>query len=140
MQKITATIMAIGALIVVIAVGITFFLAPVSGSPLPLKTVNLTESANGTTIRLHVGDEIHIVLDENPTTGYQWDSPVPQAFTVIEDRFNPPEGSPMMGQGGIHTWVLKAVQKGTYGIHWMYKRSWESSESDRPFIVQVIIE
>ncbi|MDD1678836.1 MAG: protease inhibitor I42 family protein [Methanomicrobiales archaeon] len=140
MQKFIAALGAVAAILIVIVVGVTFVLSPVSGSSPAARTVNLTENANGTTVSIHIGDELRITLGENPSTGYGWNYTVPEAFSVTMDRYTAPEGSGMVGQSGSHTWLLKAEQKGTYEITWMYKRSWESTASDRPFTIKVVIE
>jgi len=139
MKKIITALGAVAGVIIIIAVGVTFILSPVSGSPPTSRMINLTERATGTTISLQVGDELHIQLEENPSTGYQWNYTIPDAFSVPEDKFSMPEGSGIPGQGGIHTWILKAEQKGTYELNWIYKRSWESTASDRPFTLTVVI-
>ena len=37
--------------------------------------VKLTEENNGETITLKVGQEVHVLLTGNPTTGYLWEAP-----------------------------------------------------------------
>jgi predicted secreted protein len=138
MEKFTSALVAIAAIFILLAAGITILLAPASGRLPAPEILNLTESANGTTVQVATGDEIRITLEENPSTGYQWIYTVPQAFTVLEDRYTQPD-SGILGQKGMHTWTLKAEQKGTWHISWIYKRSWESGATDRPFTVEIVV-
>jgi inhibitor of cysteine peptidase len=138
MQKLI-TVLGVLVAVLLIIVGVTFVLAPASGSLPASHIVNLTENATGTTITIHVGDEIQINLQENPSTGYQWNYSVPDAFSVTEDKYIAMEGSGLVGQSGTHVWLLKAEKKGKYELNWIYKRSWESTASDRPFNVTVKI-
>lgn len=140
MQKIITTLVAVVAVVAVTAAGVFLIFTPASGnSPTP-KTVNITESSNGTTLSLHIGDQVRISLLENPSTGYQWNFSIPAGFSVIEDQYSAPDGNGMVGQAGTHTFLLKANQKGTFPLSWIYKRSWETTASDQPFVVTFIVE
>lgn len=92
--------------------------------------------------RLTVGQELRVVLDANPTTGYQWaiDGELP---TVLE-RVGEPDyeaTSDALGAGGTETWTLRAVGPGAGLLRLKYWRSFEPTATPADdFEVKVIVE
>ena len=87
------------------------------------------ERSNENKIELHVGEEFMIILRENPTTGFRWNtiSSGEPACTLLDNSFDPVGSSP--GNGGSHSWHFKAVKEGSAKIEFAYRRSWEQTSS-----------
>ena len=91
-------------------------------------TIEVTEADTNKTVTATVGDEVSVTLKENPTTGYEWNMIAGPGLTAVSDDFigPSPSPSPMMGAGGVHTWVYKVDQAGTLTLTGVYARSWEA--------------
>jgi len=90
-------------------------------------TIRATEADNNKTVMAKVGDELSVTLKENPTTGYEWNMIAGPGLTAVSDRFvgPSPSPSPLMGVGGVHTWVYKVDRAGGLTLTGVYARSWE---------------
>lgn len=78
-------------------------------------------------VSLKVGETVTIVLDANPTTGYQWEPAVePDASVVriVSDNYEAP-ASDAMGAGGTQRLVIEGVAAGTTELELKYIRPWE---------------
>jgi inhibitor of cysteine peptidase len=103
-------------------------------------TIKATEADSAKTLTAKVGDGVSVTLKENPTTGYEWSMIAGPGLTAVSDEFIGPSSSPspMMGAGGVHTWVYKVDQAGTLTLTGVYARSWESeSKSAADFSLTV---
>src|ERR1700677_145662 len=66
-----------------------------------------------------VGDEVHLHLSENPTTGYRWhlETTGDGAVDRLDDALDAPQQEPgvatKMGSGGIRRWTFAAAREGT---------------------------
>jgi inhibitor of cysteine peptidase len=88
--------------------------------------VNLTKDDSGGTRSLRVGDEITVVLDENPTTGYRWHPDIDTVrLRLTADRYEGP-GHPI-GAGGTRQLTFAPVQPGQIRLHLIKRRSWEQA-------------
>ena len=98
-----------------------------SPPPSPSPTV-YTAADNGATVQASVGERFTVSLDENPTTGYQWDMKAGPGLTQLGDEFAgpSPSPSPLMGAGGTHSWVFRVDEAGTLTLTGIYVRSWEA--------------
>ena len=99
--------------------------SPASASPTPAA---YTAADSGATVAARVGERFTVSLDENPTTGYQWDMKAGPGLTLVGDEFvgPSPSPSPLMGAGGTHSWVFKADKAGTLTLTGLYVRPWEA--------------
>ncbi|RXE56698.1 hypothetical protein ABH15_00495 [Methanoculleus taiwanensis] len=84
------------------------------------------ETNNGQTATVPVGSNITIQLDENPTTGYEWNVTSSEGLVSISDEFIPPSGQ-LVGAGGLRVWEYGAVENGTGEFAAVYKRPWEET-------------
>ena len=98
-----------------------------SGGPKEMLTVNRKDS--NTQVVLSAGQELQVVLLENPTTGFRWQmqSRGEPVLQLVDDSFDPPASG--VGKGGTRRWRFKAAQKGSAGIEIVYRRA---SEQDQP--------
>ena len=94
----------------------------VSGSNSSTLAYNIMDSNKTVTIK--PGETFKVVLDENPTTGYNWTINVTPGLSIVSDTYIPPQGG-LMGAGGQHEWQVKATGAGDQQLTGVYKRSWE---------------
>src|SRR5208337_3198807 len=90
----------------------------------------ITEDDAGKTIYLKNGDIFYLRLKENPSTGYSWQLSMSRGLSLLMDKYSSPDyskknGRFAVGAGGIHSWEIKTVGKGSQQIRGIYKRSWE---------------
>lgn len=85
-----------------------------------------SEVDSGSSISAEVGDAFEIRLEENPTTGYEWELTVSDGLEIIEDEFSQTsEEEELVGSGGIHIWTIGVNEAGEQTIDAIYKRPWE---------------
>jgi inhibitor of cysteine peptidase len=99
----------------------------------------VAEEQNKATITMGLNNTFILKLDENPTTGFQWNLTTSPGLVVTADTYQP--SSPqLMGSGGVRSWDLKAVQAGNQEIKAVYKRSWEPvTGNETTFILTVTV-
>lgn len=76
------------------------------------------------------GDEFAIVLESNPSTGYQWKLNRPlddKILTLEKTEYEPPEEQ-LLGAPGEERWIFKAHELGRTTIELAYVRPWEEAE------------
>ncbi len=79
-------------------------------------------------IEVGKGDTFYIVLDSNPTTGYQWELAGPfddKVLSLEGSRYEAPQDTTVMGAGGKEYWEFDAVGSGSTEVSFRYVRSWE---------------
>ncbi len=92
----------------------------------PVKT-NYPSTGDNSSIYPFLNDNFQITLEENGSTGYQWDyaiSDASAATLISEDSycFTPnAEGAPAQ-----KVWTFKALMPGKYTIQFTYRRPWET--------------
>ena len=92
-----------------------------TGNPIQLHQID-----SGRAIKMKPGDTLEIVLDANPTTGYQWKA-LPWDAEVIEqiDKSVYQSRSKAMGSGGELTFYFKALSTGQTPLKFIYFRAFE---------------
>jgi predicted secreted protein len=104
-------------------------------------STSLTGSDNGKTIQAHVGDEINIALDANPTTGYGWSIEKNNGTLLTLKQSNYSASSSAIGSGGTQTLTFVAKSVGTANLQLKYWRSFEGDKSiTRRFAVTIQIQ
>jgi len=83
---------------------------------------------SGRAVTMHVGDELRIILTENPTTGYVW-SIVTNDEKVLGLSGDPTyEGeSDAVGAGGERSFIFRATAPGTSTLQLINSRPWETA-------------
>jgi inhibitor of cysteine peptidase len=93
------------------------------------KEVQLTDSDNGSTVRLAKGGQLIVALQSNPSTGFSWyvgERAGPELELVGEPRFVPAGSTtPVVGAPGTQVFTFKASGAGTVQMVLEYKRSFE---------------
>ncbi len=81
-------------------------------------------------IALSKGETTTIQLESNPTTGFSWYlSPLNMrnSTVAIEELPYEPSQTGLAGSGGIQSWNITGLKRGTAHIKFEYKRSWEKN-------------
>jgi inhibitor of cysteine peptidase len=108
----------------------------------PEATLRLGEEDAGSTVELRVGDTMEVVLDGNPTTGFQWETAAMDASVLKqlgEPGFEPYTN--LMGSGGTFTFRFGAVASGQTLLKLVYHRPWEKDvPSEKTFEVTVTVQ
>lgn len=81
----------------------------------------IAQDDQGRTFEADRGDLIVIRLEENPTTGYEWEMPV---LEFLDSGFSSEPGK-LMGRGGTRTLRFRARSSGSQQIRLRLRRSWE---------------
>ena len=87
---------------------------------------SLVETDNGSTVDLKTGETFTILLEGNPTTGYNW--AVMEIDPAVVELVGEPDykaDSNLIGSGGMYTFTFKAVSSGSTVVTLAYYRSWE---------------
>ena len=109
---------------------------------MPQSAVTLREENAGSTAQLRVGEEMAVVLDGNPTTGFLWETEAVDASVVKklgEPDFNP--DTELLGSGGKFTFRFEAVASGQTLLRLVYHRPWETGVSpEKTFEVTVMVQ
>jgi inhibitor of cysteine peptidase len=93
------------------------------------------------TLKLAVGQQAPIELEENPSTGYSWaiDAQASRNLSIlrIDDRgfSHNAGGKPLPGAPGVHRWNVQATSPGNASVTFVYRRPWETSVARRHLVV-----
>ena len=92
-----------------------------AGSPVQLYQID-----DGRTVKMRQDDTLKLVLNSNPTTGYQWKT-LPWDTRVIEQIGQPvyKSKSEAIGSGGESTFYFKALSAGQTSLKFIYYRAFE---------------
>jgi inhibitor of cysteine peptidase len=105
--------------------------------------MSLTAEDSGQEIHLEPGEEVEIILDSNPTTGYEWTlAKLDEAVLVQSGEVDYVADEPVApGSGGLDSWRFEAVAPGTTTLRLEYAASYESNpEPVEVFVITVIVE
>lgn len=113
-----------------------------TGTPVKEGHIVADEGQNGATIYVNKSAEITLKLNENPTTGYQWNLTASPGLSLTNDTYVRSDTSgKLMGAGGTRIWDLAASGTGTQTIHAVYRRSWEPlTGNETVFDMTVIVQ
>lgn len=102
-----------------------------------MATMQIDQSAEGSTMQLAVGDQAQLTLPETRTAGYSWklistESPV---FRVEDGGFTRAGG---VGGTGLHRWTIVAEKTGSAQLELAYGRSWETA-AGKKFVMTITV-
>ena len=95
----------------------------------PQATATLTESDDGKTVDLHVGETVALRLHENASSGYRW------AFEARDEKLVQLRDETLLrrseavGSGGDMQWILAALAPGRARVSLKLIRPWEGDAS-----------
>jgi inhibitor of cysteine peptidase len=85
------------------------------------------------------GQEFTIILESNPTTGYQWIPTFNTSMINLVSHNFQPSTTKLMGSPGTDTFKFKATNQGTESLKMIYKRTWEKEfVKEKVFVIKVI--
>ena len=97
--------------------------------------VDFTSANNGLmTASALVGDDVHVKLPENPTTGFTWhviqrSSADEKGLKFDGDKYFKPKSSkdekPVFGRGGFRMMRFSAHEAGTYSVEVVKAKGWQ---------------
>lgn len=116
--------------------------ATVASAGPKLVKVKLKEQDAGRTVELQAGEVFELILDANPTTGYQWEM-VSDGSGVIRQigdaEFKP--DSDLLGSGGKTTYRFEAAVPGQTWLSLDYHRTWEKDvPALKTFQVLIVVD
>ncbi len=134
----TTLILSLG-VVCLLTIAITF--AGCTGTGNPAGNLVVTQEQNKATVSVNQGSVITVKLQENPTTGYQWNLTTTPGLRVISDNYVPSDTTgKLSGSGGTHVWEISATAKGEQKINAVYMRSWEPvTGNETSFSMTVIV-
>ena len=104
-----------------------------------MRPVELAQEDSGGRRTLTVGDDVAIVLTENPTTGYRWQAEYDQQrLQDVGDRFEP--ASDLRGAPGVRYLAFRALTAGQTQLRLVNRRAWETGEGIGQFVVDLDVE
>jgi inhibitor of cysteine peptidase len=101
--------------------------------------MEIDDRSNGASLRLRLGDTLHLRLNETPTTGFRWrlDRDGAPALTSSDDSFTP---GAALGAAGVHMWSFLAAERGRARIELVLVRGWQAPDAAmRKFAVDVSV-
>ena len=103
--------------------------------------VSITESRDGTTVRLEPGQRLEVTLEGNPSTGYNWTTlrVDPAVLRVVGAELAQPETA-LLGAPGPVTLCYEWAGPGTTQLELGYLRTWEDEPPLDRFLVTVIAQ
>lgn len=105
------------------------------------RQIQLTEADQGKNITINPGDSLIIVLDSNPSTGYDWKvKPVENPVLALESEPVFKANSDKLGTPGRTSLTLKTVASGSQVITLLYQRSFEKdAQPAKTFTINVTV-
>ena len=103
--------------------------------------LRLTQADSGSTVTLHPGDTLEIVLPGNPTTGYTWEVK-PGAEALLKQKGDPEfaPDSKALGAGGRTTIRFDVIAAGKASLVLIYHRTFEQAVPPlRNFGIRVVV-
>lgn len=100
----------------------------------------LTDEDNGRDIKIPSGQEVHVVLSSNPTTGYSWRTLEIKGESVrVESDWSYSPSTPVrIGSGGSSSLVLRATRPGATTVYLVHDSPFAPS-SDPTFHIRFIV-
>ncbi len=101
-----------------------------------------TVDVNMTNLTMAIDETAIISLAENPTTGYDWNVTNTSGLEIVSDVHVQDEAEEgMVGVGGFHTWVIKAVETGEQTFTAVMEHVSEPATGDEEtYTLDVIVE
>jgi inhibitor of cysteine peptidase len=110
-----------------------------------MSLIELGEADDGQARAVTVGDEVAVVLDETPTSGYRWALAAFDEGIVAarDDEFRSEMSEPgmsepgRMGAAGRHTFRFVVVGPGSTALRLVQRRSWDPDAVAGQFEVRI---
>jgi predicted secreted protein len=105
--------------------------------------VKIDKSDNLKALKLKLGEELEIELDENSTTGYRWyqKEGSHSEVLVLKQSSHTESDNKAMGTGGKRLIKLIANSTGEQKLKWVYWQEWNGEDSiDDTFEIVIEVE
>lgn len=107
--------------------------------------VSVDASYSGKEVELGVGGSLIVTLESNPaSTGFEWELKGISDETVlqkVDQKYEPPEQSGMVGAPGKEIWTFKGLKKGESSISMEYSQPWEGgTKAAETFQLTVVVK
>jgi inhibitor of cysteine peptidase len=116
-------------LVAVLSVAAVATLGAGCGSSAQAAAKEITAKDNGAAVTAKVGDKLDVVLESNPTTGFEWEKESGDAAVVKmlgEPVYSPtPTSTQVVGSGGTTTFHFEAAAAGSTTVKLIYHRTFE---------------
>ncbi|HUL27100.1 MAG TPA: protease inhibitor I42 family protein [Streptosporangiaceae bacterium] len=100
--------------------------------------MELRQEDSGGRRTARVGEELSVVLPENPTTGYRWQPEIDtSALQQTDDRYEGP--AEPRGAAGTRRLTFKVLRPGPAQLRLVKRRAWENTGVDE-FSVDLVAE
>ncbi|MFN7927227.1 MAG: protease inhibitor I42 family protein [Blastocatellia bacterium] len=94
-----------------------------------MAALTLTQAQNGQSLQVQPGDQIVVLLAENPTTGYCWAvDKLDEQLLTLDDSAYAPAGT-ALGGGGERKITLTAQNAGNTSVSFKHWREWSGEDS-----------
>lgn len=94
-----------------------------------MSEILITQRDQGRTVKAEQGDVIVVSLEENLTTGYQWEvGAIDSSVLELLDSTYSPDAGTLLGRGGMRTLRLRAKAPGRAPIQLRLRRSWDPAD------------
>ena len=101
----------------------------------------LSEADAGKTVELRPGKQLNIVLNGNPTTGYQWE--LASVNELVLKSLGQPTykaSSQALGAGGMFEFMFQAAASGKSDLQLVYRRPFEKDTAPlKTYQVSVVV-
>jgi predicted secreted protein len=105
-----------------------------------MRSLVITEDHAHVDVRLAVGEELEVAVEENATTGFAWDA-TPESGDVVEivdNRFEPPR-TRAAGAAGVRRVVVAGRRAGDAVLTLELRRPWETGKPRRRVPVSIAV-
>lgn len=104
---------------------------PAAAGERSMADILVTQADQGQARQAVPGQRVLIRLDENPTTGFQWqiDAFDTQVLSESGSQYEPSR-TDRLGGGGLRTFVFTAREPGRTTVRLSYRRPWETASQD----------
>jgi inhibitor of cysteine peptidase len=95
-------------------------------------------------VEIAAGGSITVVLESNPTTGFQWSEEAQISDSTVLKQVSHEYVAPdseLVGAAGQEIWKFEALREGTATISMEYSRPWEGGEKgERTYTLKVTVK
>ena len=129
--------------LLLVALGLVF-LGCTPEEPAPEEPLHVDASYDGKEVEFTTDRLLVVTLESNATTGFQWELAEltnEEALKYVEDKYNAPEATGLVGAGGTEEWTFKSLEKGTSIISMEYSQSWDGGmKAVNTFTLTVVVK
>jgi predicted secreted protein len=135
------------AVLVLLIIGTAVAAAGCGGAAKADGVVKITEADNGKNITVKSGDLVQVILEGNPTTGYEWTVTIPDASKGVLPQQGQAvyaqqnTGTNVVGAGGAYTFTFKGATAGQTTLTFGYARPFEKGKPPiKTFTVNITVK